>query len=67
MGPKQLFRKLDASVGHPQRRSVPRRDRGVLFSSSASVLYILSQVKAWRNWAALLAKHHCSHPNSNVR
>ena len=24
-------------------------------------------LKAWRNWPTLLAKHHCSGPNSNVR
>ena len=23
--------------------------------------------KAWRNWPTLLAKHHCSRPNSSVR
>ena len=24
-------------------------------------------LKTWRNWPTLLAKHHCSRPNSNVR
>ena len=37
------------------------------WASNAYERYLATTLKAWRNWATLLAKHHCSRPNSNVR
>ena len=39
----------------------------VLSLSFQAVVLLTKTVKAWRNWPTLLAKHHCSRPNSNVR